>query len=91
MPPPHSVWIALRPYRVQASARVRTIEFTDAEVFALRKMFPRHLVVGAVEGPDTPLATALYKLSPTILPYTVARDIKAAQDERPPNFFTGRA
>jgi hypothetical protein len=54
----------------------RTIEFTDRELNALRKMFPRHLVVGAVEGPDTPLATALYKISPTILPFTVASEIK---------------
>lgn len=57
---------------------MRHIEFTDRELNALRKMFPRHLVVGAVEGPDTPLATALYKLSPTILPFAVARDIKKA-------------
>lgn len=58
---------------------MRTIEFTDAEINALRKMFPRHLVVGAVEGPDTPLATALYKISPTILPFSIARDINHAQ------------
>lgn len=57
---------------------MRTIEFTDAEINALRGMFPRHLVVGSVNGPDTPLATALYKISPTILPYSVARDIERA-------------
>ena len=54
---------------------MKTITFTEAELRALRKMFPRHLVVGAVSGPDDPLAKALYKISPTILPFAVQRDV----------------